>query len=270
MLNGVRGNEDMRRWRKTPQPREFRTNPRREVSIELLHEHHSSVEGVSIMGTTIAELDVCSERPRCGYENEMKEMMSLIADRGQFFHRVALRYAGDPADAEDAVQDAFLSAYVHLGQFKGKAKMSTWLTTIVMNCARMRARRRSRRTFLSLDGPEQAKDELTILEKLSDQRPGPEDLCRKVELLERITHMSAYLSPTMRRTFQLRDLEGWSIREVSESLGVTAGVVKTHSSRARAKLRHFFAGRQVRNGKASVQSKLHSSRLRAGKGPHCA
>jgi RNA polymerase sigma-70 factor (ECF subfamily) len=222
------------------------------------------------MGTTMANVDAAGEHSRRGNENEMKEMMSLITNRGQFFHRVALRYAGDPADAEDAVQDAFLSAYLHLDQFKGNAKMSTWLTTIVMNSARMRARRRSRRTFLSLDVPERAQDDLTILEKLSDQRPSPEDLCRKVELLDRVTHLSAHLSPSMRRTFQLRDLEGWSIREVSESLGVTACVVKTHSSRARAKLRYLMTACQGKNGKASEQSNVHSSRLHSGKGAQSA
>ena len=47
----------------------------------------------------------------------------------------ANRYVSDPHDAEDAVQDALLSAYRHLDQFKGTAQMSTWLTTIVTNCA---------------------------------------------------------------------------------------------------------------------------------------
>jgi RNA polymerase sigma-70 factor, ECF subfamily len=53
------------------------------------------------------------------------------------FRRIALRLLGNIADAEDAVQDAFLSAFTHLDQFRGQAKMSTWLTTIVISAARI-------------------------------------------------------------------------------------------------------------------------------------
>ena len=54
-----------------------------------------------------------------------------------FLHRMAFRKLGNAVDAEDAVQEALLSAYKHLDQFNGGAKMSTWLTTIVINAARM-------------------------------------------------------------------------------------------------------------------------------------
>src|SRR6202046_2098786 len=72
-------------------------------------------------------------------------------------YRRAHRYVGDPHDAEDAVQDALLLAYKHLGQFKGTAKMSPWLTAIVTNSALGQLRRRPRHSHVSLN--EQLNDE---------------------------------------------------------------------------------------------------------------
>src|ERR1700692_2640936 len=66
-------------------------------------------------------------------------------------YRMAYRYVDDPHDAEDAVQDALLSAYKHLDQFKGAAKMTTWLTSIVTNSALAQLRRRPRHPSISID-----------------------------------------------------------------------------------------------------------------------
>ena len=66
-------------------------------------------------------------------------------------YRRAYRILGNTADAEDAVQDALLAAYTHLDQFRGQAKISTWLTTILLNCARLQLRRRPRHIHVSID-----------------------------------------------------------------------------------------------------------------------
>src|SRR5215469_2152448 len=67
------------------------------------------------------------------------------------FRQIAMRRLRNPEDAEDAVQDAMLSAFRHLAQFGGRAKMSTWLTAIVLNAVRMQIRARSRARLMSLD-----------------------------------------------------------------------------------------------------------------------
>jgi RNA polymerase sigma-70 factor, ECF subfamily len=72
---------------------------------------------------------------------EMKEALSL---RLPSFCRCALRLLDNAADAEDAVQEALLAAYRHIDQFKGQSQMTTWLTTIVRNCALMQLRKRPR------------------------------------------------------------------------------------------------------------------------------
>src|SRR5258707_15859736 len=66
-------------------------------------------------------------------------------------YRMALRYSRTPADAEDALQDAMLSAVRHIGEFEGRSQLSTWLTKIVINAARMQFRRRYRHESVSLD-----------------------------------------------------------------------------------------------------------------------
>ena len=78
-----------------------------------------------------------------------QELDSVVSRYLPMFYRRAFRLLGNMADAEDAVQDALLSAYKHLGQFRGQAQLSTWLTTIVTNAALMKLRRRD--GYLSLD-----------------------------------------------------------------------------------------------------------------------
>src|SRR5271168_5415589 len=84
-------------------------------------------------------------------ETRTREMREGLSRCLPSFYRNAYRHLGNAADAEDAVQDALLSAYKHLDQFQGQAQMSTWLTAIVTNSARMKLRRRPRLTNLSLD-----------------------------------------------------------------------------------------------------------------------
>jgi RNA polymerase sigma-70 factor, ECF subfamily len=151
-------------------------------------------------------------------------------------YRGAYRVLGNTADAEDAVQDALLAAYTHLDQFRGQSQMSTWLTAIVHNCARMQLRRRLRHVHVSLDEPTGDLPEQSISHRLADHGPSPEDECRNAELDKRLTQFQTRLTPTLRRTFQLRDLEGLSIRETARILGVPHGTVKAQSARARKKL----------------------------------
>ena len=188
------------------------------------------------MATTATNMKGLQEPERRPSEERVQEMTDIITRRMAFFQRIALRHLGNMTDAEDAVQDAILSAYKHLDQFKGQAQMSTWLGTIVINSARTLVRRRPRQLHISLDGQE---GELDLHQCFSDRRPGPEELCRRWELRHRLAQLSTCLSPTVRRTFQLREVEGLSIRETAKILGVDHRIVKTRSATARAKLRRL-------------------------------
>ena len=160
-------------------------------------------------------------------------------------HRRAFRYLGNGADAEDAVQDALLSAYKHLGQFRGHAQMSTWLMAILINSAKVQMRKRPRLTRISLENQDGGVDSHALLEYISDRRPSPEQAYRGVELLERLLQLAPELSPSLRRAFELRDLEGLSIREITDRLGATESAAKSQISRARARLRRLMRKRHA-------------------------
>src|SRR6202167_440020 len=107
------------------------------------------------------------------FHERAQELDSVVSRHLPMFYKRAFRFLGNMPDAEDAVQDALLSAYKHLGQFRGQAQLSTWLTTIVTNAARMKLRRRD--SYLSLD-EEQGEDGLAFSERLPDSKPGPEEV----------------------------------------------------------------------------------------------
>jgi RNA polymerase sigma-70 factor (ECF subfamily) len=175
-------------------------------------------------------------------EEGVQEMQDVLSRYGATFYRKAYHYLGNAADAEDAVQDAILSAYKNLDQFKGEAQMSTWLTSIVINCARMHLRKRPRQTPISLDERFEGEErDYSLSERLADNRPSPEDKFRKSEFHEHLMQFVAELPPSLRKTFELRDLDELTTRETAQALGVPVGTVKARISRARAKLRRLIS-----------------------------
>jgi RNA polymerase sigma-70 factor (ECF subfamily) len=172
----------------------------------------------------------------------LAEMLSVLSHCLPSLHRYAYRFLGNKADAEDAVQDALLAAYKHLQQFRGDAQLSTWLTTIVINCARMHLRKRSRYTHVSLDSRIGDEQEYAMSDILVDHRPNPEEECRRSTLNARLMKSAAGLSPTLRRTFHLRFVDHLSVDETARVLGVPTGTVKAQTARAKAKLRKLVRG----------------------------
>lgn len=160
----------------------------------------------------------------------------ILSEGMSSLYRGAYRLLGNPADAEDAVQDALLSAYTHLDQFRGKAKMSTWLTAIVHNCAKMQLRRRHRYVHVSLDEHIGEDEERAMSHRLADNRPNPEDDCRGSELGNRMARFERKLTPALREAYQLRHIDGLSIRETAQILGVPHGTVKARTARARKQI----------------------------------
>jgi RNA polymerase sigma-70 factor (ECF subfamily) len=176
----------------------------------------------------------------CNGNSVNVEMNQAFSRRRESFFRSAYRFLGNAADADDAVQEALLSAFSHIDQFRGEAQVSTWLTAIVSNSARMQLRRRTRHIHLSLDEPVGEEEECSMADQLADCRPSPEDECLDSELRARLRDLVTQLSPSLRRTFELRDLEGLSTNETAQILGVADGTVKAQLARARAKLRRLM------------------------------
>jgi len=177
------------------------------------------------------------EREESPNEGKAAQQLERIMASGlPPLYRRAYRILGNAADAEDAVQDALLAAYTHLHQFRGQAQISAWLTTIMLNCARLQLRRRAKHVQVSLDESTGGPQPVLVSERLADHRPNPEDEYKESELSTRLTHLYSQLSPTLRRTFLLRDVDGLTIRETARILGVPTGTVKAQSARARKRL----------------------------------
>ena len=170
------------------------------------------------------------------YEEQSRELQDVLSRSLSSFRRNAFRYLSNGADAEDAVQDALLAAYKHLDQFRGQAQMSTWLTAIVANCARMQLRKRPRAIHLSLDERIGNEQEYSLSEVLADNAANPEVECQQSELRARLTHFLEQLSPALRTTYRLRELDGLTTREAAQVLGLAEGTIKAQLARARAKL----------------------------------
>jgi RNA polymerase sigma-70 factor (ECF subfamily) len=164
------------------------------------------------------------------------QRLQALSSGLQNLYRRAYRLLGNKADAEDAVQDALLGALKHLDQFRGEAQISTWLMTIVTNCARMQLRKRSHYKHLSLDSRIGDDQGHRISEVLMDERPNPEQECHESKLRARLMKSAARLSPTLHRTFHLWYVDHLSASEIARVLEVPVGTVKAQIARARAKL----------------------------------
>ena len=154
----------------------------------------------------------------------------LMRRHNERLYRAARAITRDDREAEDVMQQAYVNAYTNLRQFNGQSRFATWLTRIAINEALGRVRRR---------GKYEPFDEGSDVETFTpwNPAPNPERQAFTGELRELLEHAIDSLSDGAREVFVLRDVEGLSTAETAASLGVSADVIKTRLSRARAALR---------------------------------
>ena len=146
----------------------------------------------------------------------------------------------NPANAEDAAQDAFLKALKHIRQFRSEAKFSTWLIQIAVNEARMR-RRKENADITDPIANEVAEEENYKPRDFADWREIPSEVLERKEIREKLTGALASLGQIYREVFVLRDIEQLRIEETSKALGISTASVKTRLLRARLMLRDLLA-----------------------------
>lgn len=199
---------------------------------------------------------------------DMRAAEALMRRHNRMLYRTARAILRDDAEAEDAVQDAYLQAFRALGSFRGESKFSTWLVRIAANEALMRRRRNARgATVVPLDGVMSMEEN----DRVSEQR-GPEQEALRGEIRRLLEARIDALPDGYRAVFVLRALEELTVEETAGALDIPEATVRTRYFRARSLLRESlcrdidrsledafaFAGERCDRIVASVLSKLAS------------
>jgi RNA polymerase sigma-70 factor (ECF subfamily) len=138
-------------------------------------------------------------------------------------------------DAEDAVQDAFLSGYLHLRSFEGRSALSTWFTRIVFNAALMMQRKRKLSRVQPFPESNDSQ-EVNWAENIPSTEPDPEMIHAGRETLQLLDGLLEELKPTLRQAFTMTCYDGLSMSEASAVLGVSGGAFKARVFRARRRV----------------------------------
>ena len=150
--------------------------------------------------------------------------------------RTAHRITRNREDAEDAAQECFTNAFVHLKSFNERSRFSTWLTRIVINAALMKLRKS--RAFLEVSIEDWTRsDEVRTRRELTDVAPSPEEWCVERELRRALRETIVALRPKLRDIVEVHDLKHGSLHKTAEMLGISTAAVKARLFRARAVLR---------------------------------
>ena len=148
--------------------------------------------------------------------------------------RVARRMMRNNEDAEDVVQESFQQAFIHLKNFNGDSRFSTWLSRIAINAALMKLRKKHL-WDVSLD--ESAESELQSSRiDVEDQSLNPEQLYAQKEYQRILSEAMKDLTPGMRKAIELRELDERSTEETARIMGISVGAVKARVFHGRKKL----------------------------------
>ncbi len=196
--------------------------------------------GFSKMDTDALESIPDAELVRRAKAGELAAFEALANRYEQRVYALARRILRHPQDAEDVTQQAFLSALEHLDGFREEASFSTWLLRIATFAALKVIRKRNGLEVVSLDEATEAspdRDSIPHPEYIADWRESPERLVSRNETRRLIDEALDELDEKHRVVFLLRDVEGLSVRETAEALGLSEVNVKVRLLRARLQLR---------------------------------
>ena len=176
-------------------------------------------------------------------QNGSREEFRVLVQRYQSrVYSVAYRLMGDPEEAEDIAQEAFLRAYRNLGRFQGQASFYTWVYRITTNLALSRLRYLERRGRGKSESVEQSREdpERRGLDPI-DTGPNPREQLIEQDLEKRIGEALGRLPTMFRIVVVLRDIENKSYEEVARLTGLPLGTVKSRLHEGRAKLQQMLA-----------------------------
>jgi len=177
--------------------------------------------------------EISVEALRSGDRAEFARLVDLASAP---IYRLALKMLGDPQDAEDVLQNTFLKALQSLPDFEGRSNPLTWLYRIAVNEALMHIRRRKPQVEID-ESTSDDEENVPLPVQLTDWCCLPESDLLSAESRQALDDAIRTLPEKLRVVFVLRDIEGLSIRETAEALGLTETTVKTRLLRARLHLR---------------------------------
>jgi RNA polymerase sigma-70 factor (ECF subfamily) len=167
----------------------------------------------------------------------------LMQRHNQRLFRMARSILRDSADAEDAVQDAYVLAFTRIDQFRQAASLGTWLSRIVLNEAFRRLRQR--KDMSGLDGHDDISGKAPIAQVIpfpgAQGQTTPEEDAARAEIRRVLEHAIDTLPDMFRVVFVLREIEQMSVEETAACLDIPVGTVKTRLHRA-----HYLLGRSLR------------------------
>ena len=163
-------------------------------------------------------------------------------------YRVAVKILGNEQDSEDVLQETYLKAFRSLRDFEGRSSLTTWIYRIAVNEALMLIRRRKVQ-MVSLEDGDDDQDPVGKGMAITDWCCLPESDLLSAEAQAFMDQAIQKLSMNLRVVFIMRDMEGLSIQETAEALGISEGVIKARLLRARLRLRQelsiYYGGKLV-------------------------
>jgi RNA polymerase sigma-70 factor (ECF subfamily) len=165
----------------------------------------------------------------------------LVLAYQDLVYNQAYRMIGEEESADDASQNAFISAYNHLGSFRG-GSFKAWLLRIVTNACYDELRRRKRRPTIPLEPLDDAGEEVESPSWMVDPADRPEEQVQRLELQNAIQHCLDKLPDDFRSAVVMVDVQGLDYSEAAESIGTPIGTIKSRLARARLRLRDCLNG----------------------------
>ena len=174
---------------------------------------------------------------------ELPAFEALVHRHERAAYSLARRMLQNEQDAEDVTQQAFLSAVEHLAGFREEASFKTWLLRIATHAALKVIRKRKGLDTVSLEEVTEVSDNLDSIphpEYIADWRQSPEQLVERNETRRLLDEALTLLDEKHRLVFLLRDVEGMSVKETADALGLGESNVKVRLLRARLQLREHL------------------------------
>jgi len=164
----------------------------------------------------------------------------MIKQYAPLVYAIAIRMVSDPADAEEVLQETFISACKNIQKFEGRSALGTWLHRIATNAALMHLRKR-KKNQVSLDAPIEVQDGDDVYREIRDWDFAPDDHAMNSEIRDVLETAIAELPETLRTVFVLREIEGYSTTETARILDISVSAAKVRLHRARLRLRKLLA-----------------------------